>query len=116
CARLFSWSLWPMLHNRLFANDVLQQRNHLVGADLLGAADVVDRAGGEALMGKLGRAHNVADVSVAAQLVATAEDRDGASLEDALDEDVVAHIGALARTIDREVAQNGGRQAKLRVI
>src|SRR5262249_21314282 len=55
----------------------------------------------------------VVDEGVTPYLEAIAVDRDGVLMQQRVDEAMVTHVGALPRTVDREVAENDQGQPEL---
>lgn len=85
--------------------DDVEQGDPLAAADVvhdtdLGTLERCDRAG-----------DTVRDIGARARLPTVAEDGDGPTVEERLDEPVVGHVRPLSRTVDREVAQDRRRKA-----
>ena len=94
------------------ADDPLQLAEDLEHRHQFAAAEV-ERLARHGLRRPHGRVHAIGDVGVAANLQAVAGELDRLALQDRVDEQVVAHLGALPRAVDAEEPQHDRRDAEL---
>ena len=105
-----------MLDDRTATCQLLDGRQHPAHRARLTAADVVRLARPAPARGEQCGAHAIGDERIAACLLAVAVDHDRFAPQHAANEDVIAHVRTLSRTVHGEVAQHGTRYSELGVI